>query len=161
MSCTCGSTDRIRSGGRIGRKRMTAGFSTIRTSLPSLAIRLGDIATTENCATTFANHVYIVTAGQVPSWLGSTAEVSIVDYRELAGSSGSLAFDSGNIESLIHHIPGLSERFFYLNDDIFFGAPVDTTWWFEPCLKVFVQPSETDLSEEMQVDGTAMVVGEV
>jgi Stealth protein CR2, conserved region 2/Stealth protein CR1, conserved region 1/Stealth protein CR4, conserved region 4 len=103
------------------------------------------------------NHVYVVTAGQVPSWLRPSELISIVDYRELAGSSGSLAFDSGNIESLIHHISGLSERFFYLNDDVFFGAPVDTTWWFEPRLKVFAQPTETELFDDLQVDATAMV----
>ena len=39
-------------------------------------------------------------------------------------------FDSGNIESYIHHIPGLSERYFYFNDDVFFGAPVDVADWF-------------------------------
>ena len=33
-------------------------------------------------------------------------------------------FDSGNIESYIHHIPGLSERYFYFNDDVFLAHPL-------------------------------------
>ncbi len=103
------------------------------------------------------NHVYVVTDGQVPQWLRLSDEVSIVDYRELAGSTGLSVFDSGNIESLIHHISGLSERFLYLNDDVFFGAPVDPNWWFEPRLKVFVQPSESESFDEMQADGLALV----
>jgi len=39
-------------------------------------------------------------------------------------------FDSSHIESYIHRIPNLSERFFYLNDDVFFGAPVKLADWF-------------------------------
>ncbi len=103
------------------------------------------------------NHIYIVTDGQVPSWLRSSDQVTTVDYRDLAGSNGESVFDSGNIESLIHHIPGLAERFIYLNDDVFFGAPVDTEWWFEPHLKVFVQPSESEHFDDLQLDATALV----
>ena len=43
---------------------------------------------------------------------------------ELIPAQALPTFDSGNIESYIHRIPGLSERYFYLNDDVFFGAPV-------------------------------------
>jgi hypothetical protein len=45
-------------------------------------------------------------------------------------SSALPTFDSSHIESYIHHIPGLSERFFYFNDDVFFGAPVKVEDWF-------------------------------
>ncbi|MGS0758513.1 hypothetical protein ACVBEH_29620, partial [Roseateles sp. GG27B] len=30
----------------------------------------------------------------------------------------------------IHRIPNLSERYFYFNDDVFFGAPVKVSDWF-------------------------------
>ncbi len=39
-------------------------------------------------------------------------------------------FDSSHIESYIHRIPWLSERYFYLNDDVMFGAPVNVKDWF-------------------------------
>jgi hypothetical protein len=104
------------------------------------------------------HHVYIVTDGQAPHWLElASNEVTVVDYKTLVGSGGGTVFDSGHIESLIHQIPGLSEHFLYLNDDVFFGAPVDPSWWFEPRLKVFVQPFESPHFDDLQQDATALV----
>ena len=70
-------------------------------------------------------HIYIVTDNQVPAWLIASDQVTIIDHRELIPAESLPTFDSGHIESYIHRIPGLSERFFYFNDDVFFGAPVN------------------------------------
>ena len=59
-------------------------------------------------------------------------------------------FASANIESYIHHIPNLSENFFYLNDDIFFGMPVDIDWWFKKKLKYFYDNELHDEYNELQ-----------
>ena len=75
-------------------------------------------------------HVYIVTDDQTPAWLKSSSRLTIVDHRKLIPASALPTFDSSNIESYIHRIPGLSERYFYLNDDVFFGAPVELDDWF-------------------------------
>ena len=75
-------------------------------------------------------HVYIVTDAQVPPWLRPSSGLSIVDHHSLIPAALLPTFDSSNIETYIHHIPGLSERFFYLNDDVFFGAPVRVDDWF-------------------------------
>ena len=75
-------------------------------------------------------HVYVVTDGQVPKWLRPSKRLTLVDHRELIPETSLPTFDSGNIESYIHRIPGLSERYFYLNDDVFFGAPVKLSDWF-------------------------------
>ena len=75
-------------------------------------------------------HIYIVTDGQAPHWLHTTAGLTVVDHRELIPADRLPTFDSGNIESYIHRIPNLSERYFYLNDDVFFGAPVCIDDWF-------------------------------
>ena len=75
-------------------------------------------------------HIYIVTDGQAPSWLRPSERLTLVDHLELIPAKSLPTFDSGNIESYIHRIPGLSERYFYLNDDVFFGAPVDLADWF-------------------------------
>jgi hypothetical protein len=75
-------------------------------------------------------HVYIVTDGQHPAWLRANAQLSIVDHRALMPPSALPTFDSCHIESYIHRIPGLSERYFYFNDDVFFGAPVRLEDWF-------------------------------
>ena len=75
-------------------------------------------------------HVYIVTDGQRPAWLRPAPGVSVIDHRALLPATALPVFDSGHIESYLHHIPGLSERFIYLNDDVFFGAPFDPALWF-------------------------------
>jgi hypothetical protein len=75
-------------------------------------------------------HVYIVTDSQVPGWLKAHPQISIVDHRDLIPAQALPTFDSSHIESYIHRIPGLSERYFYFNDDVFFGAPVDLDDWF-------------------------------
>lgn len=77
-------------------------------------------------------HVYIVTDNQTPTWLQSSEQVTLVDHRDLIPPSSLPTFDSGHIESYIHRIPCLSERFFYCNDDVFFGAPVHLDDWFSP-----------------------------
>lgn len=75
-------------------------------------------------------HVYVVTDGQTPSWIQPSSRLTLVDHRNLIPADRLPIFDSGNIESYIHRIPGLSERFFYFNDDVFFGAPVQVEDWF-------------------------------
>ncbi len=102
-------------------------------------------------------HVYIVTDGQTPRWLQPSGRVTVVDHRALMPAGGTLVFDSGHIESYLHHIPGLSERFLYLNDDVFFGAPVDPGWWFGDRLKVFAEATPVAGYTELQAHETALV----
>lgn len=75
-------------------------------------------------------HIYIVTDNQAPTWLRPSERLTLIDHSELIPAKSLPTFDSGNIESYIHRIPGLSERYFYFNDDVFFGAPVDLADWF-------------------------------
>jgi hypothetical protein len=75
-------------------------------------------------------HVYLVSDGQTPDWLRPSDRLTVVDHRALIPAAALPTFDSGHIESYIHRIPGLSERYFYCNDDVFFGAPVDVAAWF-------------------------------
>lgn len=75
-------------------------------------------------------HIYIVTDAQVPLWLKPSNRLTIIDHRSLIPTNALPTFDSGHIESYIHRIPNLSERYFYLNDDMFFGAPVKPEDWF-------------------------------
>ena len=77
-------------------------------------------------------HVYLVTDGQTPAWLKASSRLTLVSHQNLLPAHRLPTFDSGNIESYIHRIPGLSERFFYFNDDVFFGAPVRLDQWFWP-----------------------------
>ena len=106
-------------------------------------------------------HVYIVTDNQVPAWLQRSARVTIIDHRDLMPAAALPVFDSGHIESYLHHIPGLSERFFYLNDDVFFGANVDPDWWFGERLMVLTESAQRPDYADLQVDETALVNGSI
>jgi hypothetical protein len=74
--------------------------------------------------------VHIVTDAQRPAWLRPGPGVNVIDHRDLIPAGALPVFDSGHIETYLHHIPGLSERYVYLNDDVFLGAPFDPAWWF-------------------------------
>jgi len=62
-------------------------------------------------------HVFIVTNGQIPSWLDLSSErVTIVTHNEIYPDKSHLpTFSSPSIETHLHQIPNLSERFIYLN----------------------------------------------
>jgi hypothetical protein len=95
-------------------------------------------------------HVYIVTDEQRPAWLSQNKNVTIIDHKDIIPNKVNSIFASANIESYIHHIPNLSENFFYLNDDIFFGMPVDKQWWFDKELKYFYDNEPHDEYSELQ-----------
>ena len=79
-------------------------------------------------------HVFVVTDDQVPAWLDTTrSDLTVVSHREIFGDTGRLpTFNSQAIESRLHRIPGLSEHFLYLNDDVFLGRPVAPEMFFTP-----------------------------
>ena len=108
-------------------------------------------------------HVYLVTDGQVPAWLAPQAGLTVIDHRTLLPAGALPVFDSGHIESYLHHIPGLSECYFYLNDDIFFGAPVDPLAWFgdvaggAPALAVYGDGGAAVAPDTLAEQATALV----
>jgi hypothetical protein len=79
-------------------------------------------------------HVFLVTDDQLPAWLDtSRPDLTVVTHREIFGDTGRLpTFNSQAIESRLHRIPGLSEHFLYLNDDVFLGRPVAPEMFFTP-----------------------------
>jgi hypothetical protein len=102
-------------------------------------------------------HVYLVTDGQRPDWLSPSERLTLVDHRDLIPEGSLPTFDSGHIESWIHHIPGLSERYFYFNDDVFFGAPVRPDDWFSPDGFHVTWSDEPEVSDEaMRMDATSL-----
>ena len=80
----------------------------------------------------WVRHVYIVTNGQVPTWLNTShPRVTVVTHAEIFPDASHLpTFSSPAIEAHLHRIPGLSRRFLYLNDDTFFGAPITPDDYF-------------------------------
>ncbi|GAT73973.1 hypothetical protein MHM582_2472 [Microbacterium sp. HM58-2] len=80
----------------------------------------------------WVNHIYIVTDRQVPDWLNTAhPRITMVDHREIFSDPRVLpVFNSHAIESQLHHIPGLGERYLYMNDDVFFMRPVSPELFF-------------------------------
>ncbi|MBM7768255.1 stealth conserved region 3 domain-containing protein [Glutamicibacter nicotianae] len=79
----------------------------------------------------WVNKIYIVTDAQRPSWLIDNSDIEVIDHRELFPDSESTpTFNSHAIESVLHRIPGLSEHFLYLNDDVMFMRYQDPETFF-------------------------------
>lgn len=77
--------------------------------------------------TPWVRNIILVTNGQVPSWLDTEhPRVRVVTHAEIFKNKADLpVFSSPSIEMHLHRIPGVSKKFIYLNDDVFFGAE---TW---------------------------------
>ena len=75
----------------------------------------------------WVRNIFIVTNGQIPSWLNlDHPRVKIITHLQLFSNKSHLpTFSSPAIETHIHKIPGLSKKFIYMNDDVFFG---DYVW---------------------------------
>ena len=70
--------------------------------------------------------IYVVTNGQVPSWLDlKNPRVKIVTHEEIFDDPVHLpTFNSNAIELHLHQIKGISDKFLYLNDDFLIGKEV-------------------------------------
>lgn len=79
----------------------------------------------------WVRNIYIVTDDQRPDWFIGSDRIRIVDHREIFPDPSVLpVFNSHAIESCLHRIPGLSERFIYFNDDVFLGQPTSPNDFF-------------------------------
>lgn len=67
--------------------------------------------------------IHLVTDGQRPAWLAREfPHVRLVRHEEIFSDPTALpTFNSHAIESRLHHIPGLAERYLYFNDDFLLG----------------------------------------
>lgn len=102
-------------------------------------------------------HIYLVTDAQTPAWLQAHPGITVVDHHTLIPATALPTFDSAHIESYIHHIPNLSEHYFYFNDDVFFGAPVKLDDWFWQGGVYVGWSDEAEVSNEpLRMDGTAL-----
>lgn len=81
--------------------------------------------------------IHLLTDDQCPAWLDEAEQqrlnVVIVDHRQIfTGFEQYLpTFNSTSIESLLHRIPKLSDRFVYFNDDFFLIQPTKLSDFFD------------------------------
>lgn len=104
----------------------------------------------------WVNHIYIVTDGQLPEWLDTShPKISVIHHRDIFADQQALpVFNSHAIESQLHHIPGLSERYLYMNDDVFMMRPVLPELFFtgNGMSKFFPSQAPLDLTERSSND---------
>jgi hypothetical protein len=80
----------------------------------------------------FVRNIYVVTDGQCPDWLDTNKPgIRVVDHKEIFTDPSTLpVFNSHAIGTQLHHIPGLSGRYLYFNDDVFLGRLVTAEHFF-------------------------------
>ena len=81
--------------------------------------------------------VHFVTCGQKPEWLDETnPKLNLVNHTDFIPADYLPSFNSGVLESWLHRIPGIAERFVFFNDDFFLTAPTPPERFFRdglPC----------------------------
>lgn len=71
------------------------------------------------------NHIYIISDQQTPEWLNIAHEkITMVNHEEIIDKRYLPLFNSSAIETGIPNIKNLKEHFIYMNDDMFFNAPL-------------------------------------
>ena len=81
----------------------------------------------------WVNHIYIITGfGQIPKWLNTNhPKITIVPHEQIFPSGALPTFNATAIEMCIPNIPGLSEHFLLMNDDLFFNRPLHPNFFFD------------------------------
>ena len=75
--------------------------------------------------------IFIVTDDQRPAWLNTDhPRIQVVDHKEIIPAGALPCFNSTVIEYFLYRIPGLSERFLFANDDMFFNADLRPDFFF-------------------------------
>lgn len=95
----------------------------------------------------FVRHIYIVTCGQKPSWIKDHPKITIVSHQAIYKWKEHLpVFNSMSIECNLHRIPGLAERFIYMNDDVFLGRKATPFSFFtkKGRIRVFLTSSKIE-----------------
>ena len=78
------------------------------------------------------NNIFIVTDNQIPDWLDtSNTKIRIIDHSQILPKDALPTFNASAIETAIHKIPNLSEHFLFANDDMFFGNPVEKSFFYD------------------------------
>lgn len=81
----------------------------------------------------WVNHIYIITGfGQIPKWLDTNnPKITIVPHEQIFPSDALPTFNATAIEMCIPNIPGLSEHFLLMNDDLFFNRPLKPSFFYD------------------------------
>ncbi len=94
----------------------------------------------------WARNIFIVTNCKLPGWARSDSGIIRVSHEEIFLDPSVLpTFNSHAIEANLHRIPGLAEKFLYLNDDVFLCRNVEKSDFFSSDGKAYLFPSRHDI----------------
>ena len=108
----------------------------------------------------WVRNIFLVTNDERPCWLGNdNPDVTIITHEQIWPLSRIQTdlptFNSIAIETHLHRIPGLSEYFIYLNDDMFVGKTLSKSYFFDPLGRPLVSLKSTDKVKMESVDRIA------
>ena len=81
----------------------------------------------------WVNHIYIITGfNQVPKWVNTKhPKITLVPHEQIIPADALPTFNATAIEMCIPNIPGLSEHFLLMNDDIFFNRALTPDFFYD------------------------------
>lgn len=114
-----------------GQKPIYAGAATDERFRDNCEL-LYSLRSVAECAD-WVNHIYIITGfNQVPKWLNTNhPKITIVPHEQIFPDGALPTFNATAIEMCIPNIPGLSEHFLLMNDDMFFNKKVHPSFFFD------------------------------
>lgn len=127
-------------------------------SLDELRFTLRSLAT----YAPWLHRIFLVTDGQRPGWLREGNGLTVVDHRELWPDPAALpVFNSHAIEARLHHIPGLADRWLYVNDDVLLGrdVPPEALFTSSGGARLFPAPLHVGFGRAGPDDGTPSLAG--
>lgn len=74
-------------------------------------------------------NIFIITDDQIPN-LDSFDRITVIDHKQIVDKEYLPTFNSHVIEAHLHNIPGLSNNFIYLNDDVFLAKQLKKQHFF-------------------------------
>ena len=81
--------------------------------------------------TPWVRKIHFVTWGHLPDWLNTEHQkLNIVRHEDILEVSKLPIFNSHSLETNIHRIKGLSEKFVFFNDDMFITKPLNIDYFF-------------------------------
>ena len=92
-------------------------------------------------------HLLVSSESQVPTWLNKE-KVHIVTHKDFIPAKNLPTFNSCTIEMFLKDIPGLSEKFIYTNDDIFFIDDLYAEDFFDESDNIKVDTDKASIRDE-------------
>lgn len=112
----------------------------------------------------WVNKIYFITWGHIPEFLNiAHPKLVIVRHEDYIPEEYLPTFSANVIETNIHRIKGLSEKFIYFNDDVFIGKEVTPEDFFKDGLPYDtaimkpIEPARYDSISSMMINNVSII----